>query len=216
MAHTGTCPHCGALVIQGNRFCANCGQNLEQGEYQSGTEHEFEGQGPTYGEAATDDLLAEMGPRVGGVLVTRLLPGLVAWIPVLGWIAELGLIIWNLVLMRRGQDIGAKLFGLRVVRDTGELAGFFHMWTRNLAAIISTVVVFAGYWTAFFDPHRRTWHDRMLGTYVVQDSKQMESRPGTSSSAAVAWFWISLVLGIGAAIWVVSAFAEAVSDWSYY
>ncbi len=88
------------------------------------------------------------------------------------------------------------MLGLRVVRDTGELAGFFHMWTRQLAAILSFLALGAGYWTAFSDPRRRTWHDKMLGTYVVVDRPELNALAGTSSSAAIVWFWISVAAAV--------------------
>ena len=215
MNRPGFCPYCGASVAPESRFCGNCGRRLDEGAYQSAGGGEYQRAAQEYDEPAHQDALAGNSTRTGGFLVTQMVPGLVSWIPVVGWLAGIGLSIWNLFLFQRGQDIGARLLGMRVVRDTGELAGFFHMWTRNLAAIISLVVLAAGYWTAYFDPHRQTWHDKMLGTYVVDDTEEMASRPGTSSSAAVTWFWISVIplallvmLLIAMAVGTLGAFAE--------
>ena len=193
MNRPGFCPYCGASVSPDGRFCGNCGQGLDEGAYQSGDAWAHPQAAQEYDEPVYQDALTGMSTRTGGFLVTRMLPGLVGLIPGVGWVASIGLSIWNLFLFQRGQDVGARLLGMRVVRDTGELAGFFHMWTRNLASTISLIVLAAGYWTAYFDPHRQTWHDKMLGTYVVEDAKEMASRPCTSSSAAVTWFWVSLI-----------------------
>jgi len=193
MNRSGICPYCGTSVTRDSRFCGSCGRRLDEGAYQSRAEPEQPWGGQEHEEPAYQDMLAGMGTRTGGFLVSQLIPGLVGWIPIVGWLAGVGVLVWSLFLFQRGQDIGARLLGMRVVRDTGDLAGFFHMWTRNLASIISLIVLGAGYWTAYFDPHRQTWHDKMLGTYVVEDTEEIGSRPGTSSSAAVMWFWISVI-----------------------
>jgi len=198
------CPYCGVSAVPEQRFCARCGRPLEEGAYQSAAGREYPDSDREYRKTAYQDALAPMSGRTGALLVTSLLPWLVGFIPVLGWLGEPALAIWNLLLYRRGQDIGARLLGLRVVRHTGELAGFFHMWTRNLASILSLVVAGAGYWTAYSDPHRQTWHDKMMRTYVVDNTREMDERPGTSSAAAVAAFWISLPVILGIAIWAIA------------
>jgi uncharacterized RDD family membrane protein YckC len=114
----------------------------------------------------------------------------------LGAFVSLGAFIWTMSLYRRGQDVGARLIGLRVVRDTGELAGFYHMWTRGLASIISFLLIGAGFWTAYFNPDRRTWHDKWMGTYVVKAGRDVDGLPGTSSSIAKACFWVSIAVPI--------------------
>ena len=210
MNRPGFCSYCGASVAPDSRFCGNCGRPLDEGAYQSGDAWAHPQAAQERDEPVYQDALAGMSTRTGGFLVTQVLPGLIGLIPVVGTIAGIGLWIWNLFLFQRGQDIGARLLGMRVVRDTGELAGFFHMWTRNLASVISFIVLGAGYWTAYSDPHRQTWHDKMLGTYVVEDTKEMDSRPGTSSSAAVAWFWISLIVAVVVPIVIlIAAFGTA-------
>jgi hypothetical protein len=65
-----------------------------------------------------------------------------------------------------------------------------------LASIISCAAIGAGYWTAYFDPDHRTWHDKWMGTYVVTARESVDELPGTSSSTAKAWFWISIAVPI--------------------
>jgi uncharacterized RDD family membrane protein YckC len=139
--------------------------------------------------------IADMGARTGAWLVSNVVVRIIGAIPIVGWVVSLGAFIWSLFLFRRGQDVGARIVGLRVVRDTGELAGFYHMWTRGLASIISFMVIGAGYWTAYSDNDKQTWHDKWLGTYVVKAGPEVDTLPGTSSDAAKMWFWISLVFG---------------------
>jgi uncharacterized RDD family membrane protein YckC len=152
--------------------------------------------------------LAGMGTRTGSWLINNVAVQIIGGIPVLGWAISLGAFIWTLMLYRRGQDVGARLLGLRVVRDTGEVAGFYHMWTRGLASIISFLAIGAGFWTAYSDADNQTWHDKCMGTYVVKAGPEVDDLPGTSSPTAVAWFWGSLVFGIAL---IVMALALGVS-----
>jgi hypothetical protein len=111
----------------------------------------------------------------------------------------------DLVLYRRGQDVGAVIFRLRVVRENGDVAGFYTMWVRSMASIISLLAFGAGYWTAFADPHFRTWHDKWLGTYVVKDSEEYETRKRSNSASAFNWFWVTLLIVVALTVMVVWA-----------
>ena len=94
------------------------------------------------------------------------------------------------------------LFGLRVVRDNGDVAGFYHMFVRNAASLVSLLAAGAGFWTAYSDPERRTWHDRWLKTYVVKDSSEYRNRKRSSSEIAFSWFWIIMLLSIAVTVMV--------------
>ncbi|MCH8088786.1 MAG: RDD family protein [Chloroflexi bacterium] len=108
-------------------------------------------------------------------------------------VGYLAFFVTNLILYRRGKTVGAHLFHIRVVRDTGDLAGFYQMSVRSAASIISAIPLGLGFWWAFWDAEKRTWHDKMLGTYVMRDTPELNARPGTSSDAAKIWFWLLLV-----------------------
>lgn len=140
--------------------------------------------------------IAGMGARTGAWVITNIVVGILGAIPGLGVFVSLGAFIWTMYLLRRGQDVGARILGLRVVRDTGELAGFYHMWTRGLASIISCLAIGAGFWTAYSNPDHQTWHDKWMGTYVVKAGPDVDGLPGTSSSIAKAWFWVSIAVPI--------------------
>ncbi|MFQ5861429.1 MAG: RDD family protein, partial [Dehalococcoidia bacterium] len=95
-----------------------------------------------------------------------------------------------------GDTIGLKLAGARIVRENGDLSGFFHTFVRSMAASLSALPLGLGYWWAFWDPWRQTWHDKIMHTYVLRNTDELASRPGSSSGAAVAWFWVLLLLPI--------------------
>lgn len=65
-----------------------------------------------------------------------------------------------------------------------------------------------GFSIPFSDPKRQTWHDKIMHTYVGQDTPELAARPGTSSLLAEVWFWVLLV---GSIALVVAAFAMGAS-----
>ena len=191
--------------MPGASFCRECGTAVPAesvdpnptGEYVRA----YDPPGYTPMTIASDGIavpgeIAGMKARTGAWLITNVGVNMTGAIPVLGFFVSLGAFIWTMYLFRRGQDVGARLIGLRVVRDTGELAGFYHMWTRGLGSIISFLAIGAGFWTAYSDPDRQTWHDKWMGTYVVKAGRDVDGLPGTSSSTAKAWFWVSIAVPI--------------------
>jgi uncharacterized RDD family membrane protein YckC len=120
------------------------------------------------------------------------------------------LLVANAALYRQGQDIGALLFRMRVLRDNGDVAGFYVMWARAFASLVSLLPLGAGYWSIFSDPRNgRTWHDRWMGTYVVKDAPEYRERVRSNSDAAKKWFWITLMLLVAMVLVVVLAYASA-------
>ena len=70
----------------------------------------------------------------------------------------------------RGQTLGKMVVGIRVVRPSnGEVPGLARAVLREvLGKLISTIVILLGYIWVAFDPHKRGWHDKIAGTYVVR------------------------------------------------
>ncbi len=138
--------------------------------------------------------LAPMGTRTAALLVPGIGQMVLSYIPVIGWAVWLVVYAVNLILYRRGHDIGARLFKLRIVRDSGEIAGFYHVYARAFAMIISLLAIGAGFWTAYGDRNSQTWHDKMLGTYVIKDDPSLNDKDATSSDGAKIVFWITAPL----------------------
>ncbi len=145
--------------------------------------------------------LAEIPARARAFGVSTVLPQAIGMLlaPVGLFIATI-VLFGNLFLFRQGQDLGAALFGLRVLRDNGDVAGFYHMFVRSAASIISLLAAGAGFWSAYSDPERRTWHDRWLKTYVVKDAPEYRTRKRSSSEIAFSWFWIIMLLAIAVTV----------------
>lgn len=217
-SNSNVCSRCDAPMVPGASFCRECGTAVSptpaapatpdpSASYDAG---HYQPSFFTPDPGVVPGELGSMGSRTGAWAISNLAVGLISYVPVVGWIVSLTTFIWTLTLYKRGQDIGARILGLRVIRDTGELAGFYHMWTRTLASLISLLAVGAGFWTAYSERDRRTWHDKWLGTYVVKSGPEVDELPATSSSAAKTWFWISIAFS--GALLVLTAFLAVPGD----
>jgi uncharacterized RDD family membrane protein YckC len=68
-----------------------------------------------------------------------------------------------------GQTVGKRFTGLKVVRlDTGDPLGAGRGFLRTMAQLITIGTLGFGYAIAFFDPQRRTLHDRIAGALVIE------------------------------------------------
>ena len=142
----------------------------------------------TPAQVQTTEEMAGLGLRV----VSFVVDGIITSIPYLNFIT----VIVNWVMYRRGNTIDLKLVGARIVRENGDVSGFFHTFIRAFAAILSFIPLGLGYAWALWDPQRQTWHDKLMHTYVLRDTPELASRQGTSSGAAVGLFWGLLVGGL--------------------
>ena len=181
------CNRCGTQNRDDAAFCVQCGNALPQTQSPPGAPAQAQ---PPLGAPAqaqaSRDVLASMGQRVGSFLVD----GILGNIPYVGFVV----LIVNWVMFRRGTTIGLKLARARIVRENGDVSGFFHTSVRGAASVLSAIPLGLGFWWAFWDPWKQTWHDKLLRTYVLRDTPELAGRRGTSSSAAVVWFWVLLVV----------------------
>ena len=198
------CNICGQTLHPDSAYCGVCGTPVRDRDEPIAADDDPWGdqaisadEETAYQSELDGDVLADMGARTGAFAINFFVPGILNFVPILGVLVSIGWWIANLILFQRGQDVGAKLIKIRVMRSNGDVAGFYHMWSRNLASIISTLLLLAGYWTAYRDSENRTWHDKIMDTYVIQDNELAAARPGTSSSAAKGWFFASIIFVVG-------------------
>jgi len=69
-----------------------------------------------------------------------------------------------------GQTLGMRSWRLRVEAVDGDRVRWRLALVRFLGACISWLVLGAGFLWALVDPGRRTWHDRLSGTVIVDAS----------------------------------------------
>ena len=65
---------------------------------------------------------------------------------------------------RGGQTLGMRPWRLRVVAADGGPSSWRTLWRRYAVATLSLAAGGLGFWWAWFDRDRLTWHDRATGT----------------------------------------------------
>ena len=71
---------------------------------------------------------------------------------------------------RGGQTIGMRPWQMRVVdAGSGGNAGWRALWLRYAVGSASLLLVGAGFWWAWIDRDRLTWHDRASGTRMLRE-----------------------------------------------
>ncbi len=67
-----------------------------------------------------------------------------------------------------GQTLGLRAWHLRVVSADESRSRWSQLWLRYALGGASLLLLGAGFWWAWFDPDRRTWHDRASGTRLLR------------------------------------------------
>jgi uncharacterized RDD family membrane protein YckC len=138
------------------------------------------------------DLTIVWAPLVLGVVVIALFPpedGADTGWGVLGFMAgsaaAVGISFAQLFLVTtRGQSIGKLLVGIRVVDGDGRTPGFVRcVVLREGFRVVIGLLPYVGWIAiladslAIYGHPRRTWHDRLAGTYVVRVAPRADLSP---------------------------------------
>lgn len=166
MAH---CPSCGVELLPGTRWCHGCHAYVghpEVGRLASPARR--------LGASLLDGVLG--GLVVAGILVVSGILGFavgserggaVFWLVL--WVLMAAFVVWELILLARGQTLGKKVLRMRVVREDGGTPGFWTMLVREtLGKWLSGLIFGLGYLWILIDREHQGWHDKLLRTYVVQ------------------------------------------------
>jgi len=70
--------------------------------------------------------------------------------------------------VRVGATVGSRAWKFRLVRDDGSRIDTRTACSRFVLALVSLALLGCGFWFAWFDSDRRTWHDRVCGTRVAR------------------------------------------------
>lgn len=73
---------------------------------------------------------------------------------------------------RGGQTLGMRPWRLEVVASDGGQPSLKTLWLRFAVATGSLALGGLGFWWAWFDRERLTWHDRFSGTRVIRLPKR--------------------------------------------
>ncbi|WP_024891387.1 RDD family protein [Luteimonas huabeiensis] len=72
---------------------------------------------------------------------------------------------------RGGQTLGMRPWRLRAVAADGDAVGARAAWVRYAVGTVSLLAGGLGFWWAWFDRDRLTWHDRASGTRIVREPR---------------------------------------------
>ncbi|MDR2872364.1 MAG: RDD family protein [Xanthomonadaceae bacterium] len=73
---------------------------------------------------------------------------------------------------RGGQTLGMRPWRLRVCTVEGNAPAWSTLWVRYAVATLSLAVGGLGFWWAWFDRDRLTWHDRASRTRTIRLPKR--------------------------------------------
>ena len=73
---------------------------------------------------------------------------------------------------RGGQTLGMRPWRLKLLADDGGAPGWKALWLRYAVGLASLLAGGLGFWWAWFDRDRLTWHDRASGTRLVRLPKR--------------------------------------------
>jgi uncharacterized RDD family membrane protein YckC len=71
----------------------------------------------------------------------------------------------------KATTIGGIVLNLKVVRLDDQPVTFAVALVRGLAAALSFIVVFLGFFWMIWDREKQTWHDKIAGTVVVRQPR---------------------------------------------
>ncbi|MGH8084225.1 MAG: RDD family protein [Lysobacter sp.] len=72
---------------------------------------------------------------------------------------------------RGGQTLGMRPWRLRVIGVDGKAASYRALGLRYAVGSVSLLLAGLGFWWAWFDRDRLTWHDRASGTRMRREPK---------------------------------------------
>jgi len=73
---------------------------------------------------------------------------------------------------RGGQTLGMRPWRLRATAQDGGRPGWRALWVRYAVATLSLALGGLGFWWAWIDRERLTWHDRASGTRLAREPKR--------------------------------------------
>ena len=159
MAMAMECVSCRAALPPGSRFCPLC--------------HVFT-DNPDVGR------LASPARRLGATLMEYVIFAVAVLLAlgsfaagkgggVFGPLLLIAYVVWAIALFSHGTTPGKQMLSMHVVRGTGQPVGFFTMFIREwISKWISGLVFGLGFLWILIDKDRQAWHDKFVGTYVVQ------------------------------------------------
>ena len=67
-----------------------------------------------------------------------------------------------------GASVGKMIMGIKIVTEEGGKVSYSDALLREIASILSLVVLLLGYLNVLWDDKRQSWHDKIAKTIVVK------------------------------------------------
>ena len=205
------CPNCGRQNIGSGRFCPNCGAQLplSSGVTPAAPPTDaaagiYAGFWKRFAAFILDYIIVVvMAAAAGGVI--GLFYGIGAGAPsedtASGLGAVAGLTVWWLyhALMEsssRQATLGKMALGIKVVDQEGNPVSFGRATVRNLAKLLSGMILLIGYLMAGFTFRKQALHDILAGCLVVNRAATGDQmQEGAAAKGMPAWAIVLIVLG---------------------
>ena len=72
--------------------------------------------------------------------------------------------------LAKGTTPGHAILGMKFVKSNGDKPSFGTMFLREIIGkVISSLFFGLGFYWAIWDKDRQTWHDKIAGTYVLEN-----------------------------------------------
>jgi len=78
--------------------------------------------------------------------------------------------------------LGKRLLRISVVNADGRQLSRGRAINRNALKVLSALPAMLGFVVALFNKNRRTWHDSLAGTYVIDGPKSVDSPAGNTAA----------------------------------
>ena len=131
--------------------------------YQS--EPNFAGWGSRFGAAIVDGLIS-FAIQIPGIIVAQGSQAVGSLLQLAGLVVFV--VLWSKQIAATGQSWGKKAVGVRVVdAQTGQAIGQGRAVGRYFAQILSALPCYLGFLWPLWDPKKQSFHDKIVGTYVV-------------------------------------------------
>jgi len=119
----------------------------------------------------TPGTLARIGPRAGALSIDLLLCLVLSQAfggGSFGGFMIVYAVYHTALLALRATTLGGIIFRIEIERSDGRPLDGTTALVRALSSILSLMPFALGYWWAFWDPQRQTWHDKLSGTQVIE------------------------------------------------
>jgi uncharacterized RDD family membrane protein YckC/Tfp pilus assembly protein PilE len=204
------CPKCRQQIVGSSRFCPGCGAQLPlppgatpAGAPATAATGVYAGFWKRFAAFILDYIIVVVLAMMAGAVI-GLVYGIGAGAPTddaasgLGAIA--GFLVWWLyyALMEssaRQATLGKMALSIRVVDGQGNAISFGRATGRNLAKLLSGMILMIGYLMAGFTSRKQALHDIVAGCLVVNRGATAEQmQPGASATGMPAWAIVLVIL----------------------